>query len=471
MADRVLAIDQGTHSTRAILFNSGGQVICSAQQSIGINRLSGSEVEQSPDEILQSMQAVVSRVLADPASRRGDIRCAGLATQRSSVLAWERDTGNPLSPVLSWQDRRAAVELATLAEHAQDIRRLTGLRLSPHYGAGKMHWLMHNNPAVTAANNAATLTLGPLASFLLRHLTDTGTDLVDDANASRTLLWNLAQRNWDNTLLGYFDIPPGVLPECRPIRSAFGSIVNQAIPVTAVNGDQTAALYSQGRPATDTLYINIGTGAFALLPVNDPGSRPDELLAGISSSDHTTSDYYVEGTVNSAAAALKWAAERYRLTNIESSLPKWLDSITAPTLFINTLGGLGSPWWKEGPAAYFLDDEIPGEEAMVAVVESILFLIQANLDQLVPLNPALRNIQISGGLANLDAVCQRLANLTGLHIHRPVQVEATARGIAWLAAGCPDSWRPGGSGATFTPADDAGLRARYSKFLEIVSGI
>ena len=471
MSDQVLAIDQGTHSTRAILFDNEGKVICSARQSIGINRLSGSEVEQSPDEILQSVQGVVSSVLDDPASRRGDIRCAGLATQRSSVLAWEHETGSPLSPVLSWQDRRAATFLATLGEHAKDIRRLTGLHLSPHYGAGKMHWLMNNNPAVAAAHSDGTLTLGPLASFLLRHLTDTGLDLVDDANASRTLLWNLARRDWDSMLLEYFGIPPASLPECRPIRSAFGNLINEAIPVTAVNGDQTAALYSQGRPATDTLYINIGTGAFALLPVNDPGSRPDELLAGISSSDHTTSDYYVEGTVNSAAAALKWTAERYRLTNIESSLPTWLDSITAPTLFINTLGGLGSPWWKEGPAPYFLDDEIPGEEAMVATVESILFLIQANLEQLVPLNPALRNIQISGGLANLDAVCQRLANLTGLVIYRPVQVEATARGIAWLAAGCPASWRPSGSGVTFTPVDDPGVRSRYVKFLDIVSKI
>jgi glycerol kinase len=471
MSDQVLAIDQGTHSTRAILFDDAGQIICNAQQAIGLKRLNHSAVEQSPDEILQSMQAVISRILEDPATRRGDIRCAGLATQRSSVLAWARDTGKPLSPVLSWQDRRTAAALDALGEHAATIRRLTGLRLSPHYGAGKMHWLMKNNPAVAAANHDRTLTLGPLASFLLRHLTATGTDLVDDANASRTLLWNLARRDWDNTLLDYFAIPAGVLPVCRPIRSAYGNIANEAIAVTAVNGDQTSALYSQGTPARDTLYINIGTGAFALLPVNDPDRRPETLLAGISDSEDSTCDYYVEGTVNSAAAALKWATARYALENVESSLSAWLDRITAPTLFINTLGGLGSPWWKDGPAAYFLDENVTGDEAMVAVVESILFLLQANLEHMVPLNPSLRRIQISGGLANLDAVCQRLANLTGLVVHRPVQLEATARGIAWLAAGCPDSWRPGGRGATFIPADDAALRARCAKFLEIIREI
>jgi glycerol kinase len=471
MPDQVLAIDQGTYSTRAILFDREGQVVCNAQQAVGLHRISRSEIEQSPDEILQSMQAVVARILDHPSSSRANIRYAGLATQRSCVLAWSRESGSPLSPVLSWQDRRTATELAAMDKHAQTIRRRTGLYLSPHYGAGKMHWLIKNNPAVAAANKNGDLTLGPLASFLLRHLTDYGADLVDDANASRTLLWNLSQRNWDSTLLDFFNIPPAVLPECRPIRSAYGNIVNEAIPVTAVNGDQTAALYSQGKPANDTLYINIGTGAFALLPVNDPGRRPDALLAGISSSENASSDYYIEGTVNSAAAALDWAATRHELTDIETSLPAWLDTITEPTLFINTLGGLGSPWWKEGPAPYFVDEDIPGEEAMVAVIESILFLLQANLEHMMPLNPALGNIRITGGLANLDAVCQKLANLTGLTVNRPVQLEATARGIAWLAAGCPDSWRPGGSGAVFTPAGDAALRARYARFLEIVREI
>jgi len=196
MSDLILAIDQGTHSTRAIIFDSHGRVVTSAQQSIGLQRNSRTEIEQSATEILQSMQSVVANVLDDPAVNPEQISCAGMATQRSSVMAWHRNTGQPLSPVLSWQDRRAADQLHSHGDQSQTIQKITGLLLSPHYGASKLQWLLENNTAVAAALQDNTLVMGPLASFLLHHLTDYEHEAIDDANASRTLLWNLEQRNW-----------------------------------------------------------------------------------------------------------------------------------------------------------------------------------------------------------------------------------------------------------------------------------
>ena len=471
MSELILAIDQGTHSTRAIIFDARGCVASSAQQSVTLQRHSRTEIEQSPVEILQSMQAVIKSVLDDPAINKQSIICAGLATQRSSVVAWDRRNGRPLSPVIGWQDRRAADRLHSLKDTSRSVQQLTGLQLSPHYGATKLQWLLENNTAVAAALEDDTLAMGPLASYLLHHLTDKIDELVDDANASRTLLWNLKRRNWDSRLLGYFDIPPRVLPVCKPICYDYGAVQGSAIPVKAVNGDQTAALYAHGMPSVNTVTVNIGTGAFVLLATDDPSSRPESLLAGISYSNEHFGSYYIEGTVNAAAAALEWAARSFDLGDVEQQLPGWLEAIKVPTLFINTLGGLGSPWWQEGPAAHFLDAGVSGPEALVAVIESVIFLLQANITLLQTVNPAVDKIQVSGGLSSLDGLCQKLANLSGLAVHRPVQVEATARGIAWQAAGGPADWPDSGDGETFTPAADPGLYERYDRFMKILRNL
>ena len=461
----ILAIDQGTHSTRAIVFDAGGRVVSMARQPVELLRLTRREIEQSPDEIRLSMHTVINTVLNDPVVDRSQIAVAGMATQRSSVLAWDRSSGIPLSPLLSWQDRRVAEALQTLMHHNQRIRELTGLHLSPHYGAGKLQWLLEHVAAVREAHAAGSLIMGPLAGFLLHHLTDSHDAVIDDANASRTLLWNLQQRNWDDTLLDLFAIPSGILPTCVPICTNYGLTRQSGIPVTAVNGDQTAALYAHGTPPENTVLVNIGTGAFVLLPVNDPAARPDCLLAGVSQSDKDAASYYIEGTVNGGGAALQWAAGKFNVSDMESRLPVWLEEIHNPTLFINTVGGLGAPWWQAGPEPHFLDADISAAEAMVAVIESIVFLVQANIEQIRLSNPAVDRIRISGGLSRLDGLCQRLASLSGLTIERPVEVEATARGIAWQAAGCPEGWSDTAAGKLFTPVDDKFLTERYIQFI------
>ena len=467
----LLAIDQGTHSTRAIAFDLQGRAVAQAHRPVGLQRLSRSVVEQSPDEILRSLQAVVAEVLDAPAVAGHRVLAAGLATQRSSVLAWERTTGAALSPVISWQDTRTADLMARLAPRATAIMQATGLRLSPHYGAGKLQWLLQQHPAVASAHAAGTLTLGPLASYLLHHLTDSPAEQIDHANASRTLLWNLESRDWDAQLLELFAIPRATLPDCRPICAAYGNTVIGGIPVTAVNGDQTAALYAQGQPPTGTVMVNIGTGAFVLLPVEDPHSRPAGLLGGISWSAGHAASYYVEGTVNGAGAALQWASNQFNATGLEQQLPGWLEQVQEPTLFLNTVGGLGAPWWRAGQAPRFLNPNVQAPEAMVAVVESIIFLLQANIAALCALDPAVGTVRISGGLANLDGLCQKLANLSGLIVQRPAQVEATARGIAWQAGGCPADWPATGSNTLFTPLPDVKLQARYTAFLKALESM
>jgi glycerol kinase len=467
-ADLILAIDQGTHSTRAIVFDGRGQPLATSRRPVALTARSHTEIEQSADEIARSMHTVIDAVLADPAVDSGRVRCAGLATQRSSVVAWERSSGTPLSPVLSWQDRRTAAAIELLHDREQHVEARTGLHLSPHYGAGKLQWLLQQQADVRAAHAAGKLLMGPLASYLLFQLLDGQPALVDHANASRTLLWNLQTRDWDADMLSLFAIPREVLPACRPIVSGYGRIPGHDIPLTAVNGDQTAALYAQGNPPDGTLIVNIGTGAFVLMPTTDVQHRPAGLLAGISHSEDGSGHYYIEGTVNGAAAAVEHVAKQFDVADLQTALPDWLNTVDEPTLFINTVGGLGAPWWRSGPQPYFLNPDVAEAEAMVAVIESIVFLLEANIELLRRHDAGVRRIRISGGLANLDGLCRKLADLSGLEVHRPVQVEATARGIAWQAAGSPDDWPASGAGETFSPGDNPALQARYERFTEIL---
>jgi glycerol kinase len=476
MADTLtLAIDQGTHATRALVFDGRGRMLAHASRPVSLQVHSRAEVEQSPTEILDSLHDIVDEILRQPGIDAARIGSAGLATQRSSVLAWDRNTGRALSPVLSWQDTRAAADLEAFDRHESAIRERTGLRLSPHYGAGKLCWLLRHETEVIAARAQGVLAIGPLASFLLHHLSGTGGERIDHANASRTLLWNLESRDWDPWLLGLFDIPQEVLPRCVPIVADYGLTRTGGIPLTAVNGDQTAALYAQGQPARDTLVVNTGTGAFVLLPTGENRRSHPGLLSGLSRSDGRSADHYLEGTVNGASAALDWVARQYRIANWQAQVPGWLDEVKAPPVFLNSIGGLGAPWWQPGPDPVFLPDsgsiQIGPGNAMVAAIESIVFLIQCNVELLLKLNPGVGRIRISGGLAPLDGLCGKLANLSGLTVDRSRAIESTARGIAWLAAGCPDSWESPGVERRFIPQDDPQLVDRYARFRAVLESV
>jgi glycerol kinase len=468
-----LALDQGTHASRAAVFDRQGNPVALARQPVALHRPGRTQVEQSPDEILSTLLAAMDDVFARPETDAGRIKAAGLATQRSSILAWDRDTGTALSPVLSWQDTRTAAQLAALASRDPEIRQRTGLRLSPHYGAGKMRWLLDNNVDVARAHRQGKLVIGPLASYLLHHLLGGHGNQVDQANASRTLLWNLQSGDWDDALLALFTIPREILPDCRPIAAAYGKTRNGNIPVTAVNGDQTAALYAQGRPEEHVIRLNMGTGAFVLLPTGSRCRRHDSLLSGLSCSNSEAGEYYLEGTINGAGAAVHWLEKRFQLSGWQEQLPAWLHTITAPPVFLNTIGGLGAPWWRPGPEPVFLADTgtvTPAPaEALVAVIESIVFLVQANLELLCALDPEVRCIRISGGLAQADGLCRKLSDLSGLAVERAADVEATARGIAWLAAGRPQEWVAANGQQEFLPREDAALRRRYERFLGALS--
>lgn len=473
--EHILAIDQGTRSSRAILFDAAGRQIALARREIGLDRIDQYQVEQDGTEILASIHDVISDVLASANVER--IAAAGLATQRSSVIAWNRKTGEALSPVLSWQDRREHAWLATLEDSSAYIHQATGLPLTPHYGASKLRWLLRHNNRVMNAARDGTLAMGPLAAFLVAKLTASYAGLVDHANASRTQLWNLRQAEWDRKLLALFGIPKRWLPATRPIRSDFGKLTPYGIPLNAVNGDQTAALHADGEIDPDAVVVNLGTGGFVLKPTGAVLMTHDALLSGLCDSNNGERSYLIEGTVNGAGAALRWARDQYGLDTSADAVSEALELCRDPQqLFINSVGGLGSPWWINGPAPCWLSLEgepisLPDQtDAIASLIESILFLVMRNLALLLGITPGIRHILISGGLSNQDLLCQKLANLSGLPVTRTNQPEATARGIAWLAAGKPASWMRSKQ-EWFYPVDDSLLQQRYNAFTSLLEEI
>ncbi|MCU7946118.1 MAG: hypothetical protein KZQ72_05660 [Candidatus Thiodiazotropha sp. (ex Cardiolucina cf. quadrata)] len=460
--DYYLAIDQGTHASRAILFDEYGDVLSGAVCDISLQRIDAQRVEQDATEILASVRQVVAEVVAD-IDVDSQIKACGIATQRSTMLAWN-SAGEARSAALSWQDVRGSDLVDALRLQQQMIQQISGLPLSPHYGASKLHWLQQH-----ISDADAHLRLSPLVSYLLYHLLETKPYVVDHCNAQRTQLFDLNQLNWSDALCANFGVSSQQLPLCVPVRHAFGDLEQHGIAVTAVTGDQNAALYGMTTAQTDVALINLGTGAFVLRHMDDYRVSQQQLT-GIAVSSASEVSFVREATINGAGSALTWLAERYGITGIEQQLPNWLKAVKTPEIFFNSVGGLGSPWWRADIDPHFIDEDTNTARSddgarVVGVIESILFMVQSNL-KLMQSESALSLLHVSGGLSKLDGLCQRLADLSGLCVTRSDDSEATARGAAWLAAGCPHGWHQHAEITQFRPQTDAALQQRYLYFLD-----
>ena len=460
----VLALDQGSHASRAVLFDPSGNELAQAHVPVATRHEGDDRVEQDPEELVRSLRTAAqdaSDMLGDPV-----IVAAGLATQRSTIVAWSRSRGNALGDAISWLDRRNAAWLARLAPVAARVREITGLPLSPHYGASKLRWCLDNLPAVQRAAAAGDLACGPLSSFLLARLAAEHPCVVDPANASRTLLYDPATLQWSPELLRLFDIAPGQLPLCVPTRHAFGhfACAGHGVPIAACSGDQSAAAFADGRPEPGDALVNVGTGAFVQRVVPDGASLPAGILHSVVCADEDGVLASHEGTVNGAGSALDWLRERValdvdRALAVLATREPLADDVP---LFLNRVGGLGAPYWLSDFPSEFVGD---GDDArlLAAVVESIAFLLCVNLERLQRSAP-LQQIRISGGLARNDYLCRCLAAVSRLPVARPAAVEATARGIAYLAAAKPGSWARLPVEQSFVPGPAPELLERYARW-------
>jgi len=456
-----LALDQGGHASRALLFDGAGRQLAAAHVAVA-SRGQGLRVEHDAEELARSLEVATADVLESLPARDRSIAAAGLATQRSTIVCWERSSARPLSAAVSWQDRRAHRLVSDLRMLEPRIRELSGLVLSPHYGASKLRWCLDNLPPVQRAAERGDLLIGPLSSFLLARLLTERPALADPANAARTQLYDPARGDWSPELLELFGVPRELLPDCAPTLHEFGTLATAPgpYPLRACTGDQAAAAFAFGRPREDTLYVNVGTGAFIQRIAPAGAALPEGLLKSVLLSDGGASVFSLEGTVNGAGSAIDWLRTRVAL-DVERTLGALAEQSASPTpLFLNGIGGLGAPYWRHDFQSEFIG---PGDEAsrVRAVVESVAFLLCVNLERMNG-DRRLERIVISGGLSRCDYLCQALAGLSGLKVERMSQCEATARGVAFLAAGLPDGWTDVPVERVFDIEAGTGLAARFA---------
>ena len=462
--DVCVAIDQGGHASRAIAYDGRGRRLASAFAVISTHRNALGHVEHDGEDVIDSVRTALDELATlVPASRWAR---AGLAVQRSSIACWDRASGALLAPVISWQDRRHAAWLEGLQRESARVHGQTGLPLSPHYGASKLRWCLDYVAAVREARAAGRLCAGPLASLLLFRLLEERPFLADEANASRTLLWSPLERRWLPALLDLFGVPAQVLPALAPTHSSFGTLrVGAArVPLVACTGDQSAVPFAAGALDGDSVYVNAGTGAFVLRPLRRPLVAPP-LLSSVLRSSADRVDFVLEGTVNGARSALAWfeqqeglPAERL-LAGLDAAPP---DDADVP-LFLNGVSGLGSPFWVPDFRSRWAGKGEPVERFR-AVVESIAFLLRANLDEMAVHAPRPRRIVLSGGLGTSNYLCRALAALADAPVHRLDDPEATARGLAFLVAGEPADWQPPAL-TVHEPRRNQVLLARYLSWL------
>jgi glycerol kinase len=474
MSRGVLALDQGSHASRACLFDESGAVIATAAVPVGTTRRGSAEVEQDADELVLSLRIAAVETLAQARAARPSLQvvAAGLAVQRSTIVCCDRETGRAVSPALSWQDHRNAAWLATLAPQAARIRELTGLPLSAHYGASKLRWCLDHLPDVSRAASTGSLLAAPLASYLALKLCadDPRAARVDAANASRMLLLDSRRLDWSPELLALFGIDNAWLPSLAATHADWGtlSLPGLELPLRAVTGDQSAVPWSEGAADPAVVYVNLGTGAFIQRPLLARPHSPAPLLGSVLYRDAASAIYSLEGTVNGAGAAVSGFCEQHGC----AEQPLWaaldtLDASATLPVFVNGIGGLGSPWWRSTMASRFIDGTGNALLDFAAVIESVAFMIAANAALLARQSGALQRVLLAGGMSRSQWLCRKLASL----LEVPVQAgaaEASARGVARLAA--PEfavHW-PAEPTQGWEPQPDAALRARYQRFIDAV---
>ncbi|MCR8922440.1 FGGY family carbohydrate kinase [Dasania sp. GY-MA-18] len=467
-----LCLDQGGSSSRAMVFDSLGQCLAQSQLAVAEHR-QGERVEQDAAQLVASLRSCANAAVAQLTwPQRAALSACGLVTQRSSLVAFNPVTEELLSPVLSWQDTRAAEHLPSSADDIQLIYQHTGLMANAHFSASKMCWLLQHNDAVKKAAQQQQLILAPLACYLAHSLLANKPILVDRGNASRTLLVDVAKGQWCPQMLGLWGLDRCYLPSLVASDAIIGQLEldDISLPMRLLTGDQCAAAFAQGELQAQQVSINMGTGAFLLSPVATPQCRNGLLNSIVHWAELPV--YCLEGTVNGAGVALQYIAKQGELK--DDALPldaclhladKQADALaqTLP-LFINTVSGLGSPDWRSGIAPRFIGHELANHSLRVAAVaESIVFLLQRNLECMLREKPALQYVAVSGGLSHSDALCQRLSDLSGLRVERSSVVEASARGAAYLLAGRPAHW-PCIIERVFQPQDNHPLRQRYRQW-------
>jgi len=438
----LLAIDQGTTSSRAILFDSAGNALHVAQQEFTQHYPHDGWVEHDPQDIWSSTLAVTQEVLSQT---QGTLASIGITNQRETTVVWDRASGEPIYNAIVWQDRRTADTCERLREagHEVEVNARTGLLLDPYFCATKIAWILDHVEGARQSAEKGDLAFGTVDTFLLWRLTGGKVHATDATNASRTSLFNIHQQNWDETLLTLFNIPVSLLPQVKDSAADFGTtdtaVLGQSIAVGALVGDQQAALVGQACLAPGMLKSTYGTGCFAILNTGSEAlASHHRLLTTIAYRLEGVATYALEGSIFMAGASVQWLRDELGLVdsaNETATLAAGLDSNEGVYL-VPAFTGLGAPYWNPHARGTLLGMTRATTPAHIAraTLEAACYQSAELLGAMAEdsgQSPAL--LRIDGGMARNDWLAQFLADISDTLVERPALLETTALGAARLA--------------------------------------
>jgi glycerol kinase len=442
--DHILAIDQGTTNTRALVFDRLGRVIGESTQELTQFYPSPGWVEHDPEEIWRSVAEVVRGAIASAQVTGDRLAALGLTNQRETVIVWDRKTNRPLAPAIVWQDRRTVEFCTTHQGEAAWLSARTGLVLDPYFSATKIRWLLNQNADWRHRAETGALACGTIDSFLIARLTSGQVHATDVTNASRTLLYNLSDGGWDPELCRYFGVPEKLLPVIRPSAADFGltrglDFLPDGLPIAGVAGDQQAALFGQGGCQAGDAKCTYGTGAFFLMHTGElmVPSRHRLLTTAAATLDGKL-QFALEGSVFVAGAAVQWLRDGLKLFGEAMEVEKLAASANPvnPILFVPGFVGLGAPHWAPHARGvmFGLTRDTSAADLARAALEGVAFQVADLIDAAAKdLNRPFAKLQTDGGMAANAWFLQRQADFLGVPVLQSPHGEATARGAAYLA--------------------------------------
>ena len=478
MADHLLGIDQGTSSSRAVVFDHRLHPVASAQQEFAQSYPKPGWVEHDPEAIWDSTLAVARRALADSGLAARDFAGVGITNQRETTLVWDRETGRPVYPAIVWQDRRTADYCRRLQKDGveQAVRERTGLLIDPYFSATKLAWILDSLDGARTLAEAGRLAFGTVDSFLVWRLTKGRVHATDATNACRTMLFNIHTQQWDEELLRILKIPRSLLPEVKDCAAEFGatdeSVLGAALPIRGVAGDQQAALVGQAGFEPGMTKATFGTGCFV---ITNTGPQPvpscNKLLTTVACRLGGRVTYAIEGSIFVAGSAVKWLRDDLKLieTAAETEAIATETGIVEHVHVVPAFAGLGAPWWDPDARGAILG--LTRDSGIAQIVTATLQAVAYQANDLVE---AMRDdgiapkvIRVDGGMAANAWLLQFLADILGITVERPHNIESTVTGAAALAGlqggvfasvgDIADRWRPD---AAFEPRMAERLRGR-----------
>jgi glycerol kinase len=476
--DLILALDQGSSSSRALLFDLKGKVVAMAARPVRTLRPKAGWAEHDPRELASSLESSLDAVLSK-LGPKDKVLCAGLAVQRSTIVFCERGAFKPVAPAPSWMDGRADEFVAGLQQRQGEVHGLSGLYATPYYSAPKIRWFLDRDPKVRALADSGNLLCAPVSTFLVARLTKGAVVAADPTCAQRTLLMNLESAAWDPGLLALFGLSTEFLPAIRPSGGDWGVIERKGrrIPLGAALGDQQAAAIGLGAAKEGDAVVNYGTGAFILRHTGPVPHRAPGLLVSPAATGGDAKGFFLEGTVHAAGTSFEWLRDNLGLMKDSKAVDAAFKASKHRVLMLPAMGGLGGPRWdyKTKTAFFGLDSQTTNHDLVRATAEGLCMLVADAAAVMSAVGVPVTRARVAGGLSRSDAMMSCQADVLNAVLDRRREVEATALGAALLAAqsrGIPAAEKMSAAPVekTFSPKSDDAARSRrraeWSAFVE-----